>query len=160
MLLLFTGMQVVNAQQTPPLRDKTKWLRDAKFGMLISWGPYAQVGGGEDVMAKYRLNAKDYDKLIKSFTATHCNPEAWVLQAKAAGMRYIVFSAKGPDGFSMYEGKFKERDITGTPYRQDVLMQLVRACNKYRMPLGVYYSRIDRLNPEYHPKMSGGPKII
>ena len=39
----------------------------------------------------------------KQFNPTEYDPEAWVLMAKNAGMKYIVITAKHHDGFALFE---------------------------------------------------------
>ena len=58
------------------------------------------------------------------------------------GMQYIVFTAKHHEGFAMYDSTVSDFSVVkATPYGKDILMQLRRACDKYSMRLGIYYSQ-------------------
>jgi alpha-L-fucosidase len=71
------------------------------------------------------------------------NAEQWVLMAKNAGMKYVVFITRHHDGFSNWDTKYSDWKITNTPYGKDALKQLADACKKYQMKLGLYYSTLD-----------------
>ena len=46
-----------------------------------------------------------YDNLYKEFNPTNFNAHEWVAIAKAAGMKYLVFTSRHHDGFSMFDTK-------------------------------------------------------
>ena len=79
-----------SAQQTA----STEWWREAKFGMFIHWGLYAEPARGEWVMNKERIPIAEYKKLAANFNPVKFNAAEWVAVAKAAGMKYITFSQK------------------------------------------------------------------
>ena len=86
------------------------WWRAAKFGLFIHWGLYAvpagtwdgkQIGSiGEWIMHTAKIPVKDYAALAPQFDPTQFNAETWVSIARAAGMKYIVMTAKHHDGFA------------------------------------------------------------
>lgn len=131
-----------------------RW-RDQKLGMFIHWGLYAIPGGqwdGEEVpglsewlMRKAEIPLARYRQLAQSFA-----PDAWdacavVDLAVAAGMKYVVFTAKHHDGFAMYDSAVSHYGITrGTPWGRrtgrDPLRELARECARAELGLGIYYS--------------------
>jgi alpha-L-fucosidase len=69
--------------------------------------------------------------------------------AKAAGQRYIVFTTKHHDGFSMFDTQYSDYKITKTPYAKDIVAQLAAAAKAEAMPLGFYYSPPDLNHPGF-----------
>ena len=64
-----------------------------QFGMFIHWGIYAQTGIQEQVFAREDWDRERYERLAQTFCPSDYDPEAWVLLAKRAGMKYICFTA-------------------------------------------------------------------
>jgi len=48
------------------------------------------------------IPVEEYDALYKQFNPVNFNALEWVKIAKAAGMKYIVFTSKHHDGFCMW----------------------------------------------------------
>ncbi len=151
----------ITTKQTDP---KMQWWKDAKFGMFIHWGIYAQAAGkwenkttyGEWLMHQAKVPRATYAGLAKQFNPTQFNAEEWVKLAKAAGQKYMVFTTKHHDGFAMYKtAASKYNVVDATPFKRDVVKELADACRKYDMKLGFYYSQAQDW---YHPggAVSGG----
>ncbi|WP_212001991.1 alpha-L-fucosidase [Chitinophaga sp. HK235] len=144
--------------QTPTSQDQhMKWWREARFGMFIHWGVYAQLAGnwqghqigrgGEWIMNRGKISVADYQQVAKSFNPVKYDADAWVKAAKDAGMKYIVITAKHHDGFAMFKsGASKWNIADATPYGKDVLKPLAAACKKYGLKLGFYYSQAQDWN--------------
>src|SRR6266849_7170373 len=69
--------------------DRTKWYREAKFGMFIHWGPYslASVEASWPIMEPQAgtISEAEYVALSKRFNPTQFDPSEWVRLARAAG---------------------------------------------------------------------------
>jgi alpha-L-fucosidase len=139
--------------------ERTKWWRDAKFGMFIHWGLYAVPAGewkgqevdgyAEWVMFHHEIPVAEYEKLAGKFNPVKFNADEWVGLAKAAGMKYMVITSKHHDGFAMFDSKVSNYDIVErTPYGRDVIGALAGACKRSGVKFGCYYS-IDRDWHEY-----------
>jgi len=121
------------------------------------WGLYSYLaGGGKDGYAEWIQNRDfiptyKYAKLQQFFNPIEYNPVKWVKMAKDAGMKYIVFTSKHHEGFSMYDTKYSDFKITNTPYGKDVLKMLKEECDKQGIKLFVYYSLLDWHHPDYYP---------
>jgi len=140
------------ANETKKQRDaRMEWWRDARFGLFIHWGVYAVPGGihkgqpvggyGEWIMEKGKIPVEEYKAYAGQFNPTQYDPEAWVLLAKKAGMKYIVITAKHHDGFALWPSAASKWDIEATPYKKDLLKPLAEACKKHGIKLGFYYSQ-------------------
>ena len=135
-----------------------KWWREARFGMFIHWGVYAQLagvyhghqqahGGGEWIMNRCKIPVSEYQSFAKLFNPVKFNAEEWVRTAKQAGMKYIVITAKHHDGFAMFKSSASRWNIVdATPYGKDILKDLAAACKRNGIKLGFYYSQAQDWN--------------
>lgn len=126
-----------------------------KFGLFIHFGLYSMLGGvwdGRKVTKGYSeqiesfapVPIKQYEALAHRFDPVKFDPDAIVALAKAAGMKFIVLTAKHHDGFAMFHTAQNRYNIVDdTPYQRDVVKELADACARAHMPFGVYYSTID-----------------
>ena len=143
--------------ETPDQRDaRLAWWREARFGLFLHWGPVSLEGteigwsrAGERRGYPYgpgkEVPVEIYDNLYKKFNPTYYNPEEWVALTRAAGMKYVVLTARHHDGFSMFDTQVSKYKITSpeSPYRRDIVKALAEACHKAGMHLGIYYSQPD-----------------
>jgi len=149
--------QLLFAQQTP--KDKRmEWWREARFGMFIHWGVYAQWagvyhghqqahGGAEWIMNRCKIPVAEYQQRAKEFNPLKYDPDAWVRMAKEAGMKYIIITSKHHDGFALFDTKASKWNVVdATAYGKDLLKPLAAACRKYGMKLGFYYSQAQDWN--------------
>ena len=122
---------------------KKNWWQESRFGMFIHWGLYSVLAKGEWVMYIDRIPVKEYEKLAETFNPSHFDAEAWVELAKNTGMKYIVFTTKHHDGFSMFKTDVDPYNIVdSTPFQKDIVAELASACEKHGMHLGLYYSHV------------------
>jgi alpha-L-fucosidase len=64
-------------------------------------------------------------------------------------MKYLVFTTKHHDGFSMFGSKLTDYKITNSPFKRDVVAELAEACHEGGLGLGFYYSPPDWHHPDY-----------
>jgi len=151
--LLATGG--INAQE----EMKLQWFRDAKFGLFIHWGP-SSVKGVEISWARQDhpfdhtgegpyLSNEEYDNLYKSFNPVNFDADKWIKLAKKAGFKYVVFTAKHHDGFSMWHTALRDYNISNSPFKRDICKELADAAHKHGLKLGWYYSTRDWSHPDY-----------
>jgi alpha-L-fucosidase len=146
-------------QRTASIMDdaRTRWYRDAKFGLFIHWGAYSVAGveASWPIMKpewfphSRPISDQEYVELPRRFKPTEYDPSAWVQLAKQAGMRYIVITTKHHDGFCLFDAPGTDYKITNTPYGEDVVALLAAACHEQNMPLGFYYSPPDMHHPGF-----------
>lgn len=127
-----------------------KEFQDSKLGIFIHWGIYSMLGNGEWVMNTKSINYQEYPKLAGGFYPSHFDAERWVKAFKAAGAKYITFTTRHHDGFSMFKTATSNYNIVdGTPYGRDVLKELADACHKEGISLHLYYSHLDWSRLDY-----------
>jgi len=143
--------------------DRLAWWRDAKFGMFIHWGLYSVPAGiwkgkpvegiGEWIAAYAQIPPDEYAELAGQFKARKFDAQEWVRVAKAAGMKYLVFTAKHADGFAMYRSRASAfNSVDASPFGRDAVAELAKACRKHGLKFGVYYSQ----DQDLHEPDAGG----
>jgi alpha-L-fucosidase len=147
--------------------DRLGWFREAKFGMMIHWGPYSVLGGEwrgkqmpiagygevvpslsgslvEMIMEGLRIPLADYREVARQLNPVKFDAQQWVSLAKATGMKYLVITAKHQDGFAMFHSKVSQYNIVDwTPFKRDPLKELSEACRREGIRFCVYYSQRD-----------------
>ncbi len=145
-------------------RKLHQW-QDLKFGLFMHWGTYSEWGVVESwsicpedegwtqrrgpYSASYNEYKKAYENLQTTFNPVKFNPEKWVTAAKNAGMKYVVFTTKHHDGFSMFDTQQTDYKITSakTPFsanpRSNVTKEIFNAFRKENFMIGAYFSKPD-----------------
>ena len=138
-----------------PSAEAVKAWQSRKFGMFIHFGLYSVLGGvwkGERVTSIYSeqiqlrapIPGAEYEQIAKQFNPQQWDPRAVARLAKAAGMKFIVITAKHHDGFSLFGTKLSRfNSVDGSPYGRDVVKELAAAARAEGLGFGVYYSNID-----------------
>lgn len=123
---------------------------DNKFGIFLHWGIYSMLATGEWTMNINNLDHKEYAKLAGGFYPSKFNAAEWVAQIKASGAKYICFTTRHHDGFSMFKSKYSDYNIVdATPFRRDVLKELADECHRQGIKLHLYYSHLDWSREDY-----------
>jgi alpha-L-fucosidase len=128
--------------------ENRQWFQDAHFGMFIHWGVSCVLG--EEI--GWALSGKDvneYEQNIHRFDPEKFDAASVVKLAKDAGMKYITFTTRHHDSFSMFNTKYSEWSIMNTPYHKDVLKMLAEECHKQDIRLFCYYSLADFFRADY-----------
>jgi alpha-L-fucosidase len=154
----------VAPSDTQVLKSISKW-QDLKFGLFMHWGTYSQWGVVESwsicpedegwtqrrgpYAKDYYEYVKAYENLQATFNPVKFAPEKWVKAAKAAGMKYMIFTTKHHDGFNMFDTHESDYKITGrkTPFssnsRSNVTKEIFDAFRKDGFSVGAYFSKAD-----------------
>jgi alpha-L-fucosidase len=133
-------------QQTANNPEREQWFMDLGFGMFIHWSLDSQVG---TVISHSMAGAsQDYlqrfiNELPKTFNPKQFNPDDWAVLAKLAGMKYVVFTAKHHSGFCMWNTKTTTFGIMNTPFKRDILKEIIDAFRKQDIAIGIYFSPED-----------------
>lgn len=128
--------------------ERSKWFRESRFGMFLHWGLYAIPGRGEWVRSDERIPVEEYDKYFPMFNPTEYDPRDWARRAKAAGMKYVIMTAKHHDGFCLYDTKTTDFNSVKACGR-DLVREYVEAVRAEGLRVGLYYSIIDWRHPDY-----------
>lgn len=140
--------------------DPLAWYRNAKFGMFIHWGLFSLPAGewkgkkyygiSEWLMFRAQIPVDEYKTLATEFNPVNFNAEEWVDLAVSAGMKYIIFTAKHCEGFSMFHSEASEFNIVdATPFKRDIVGELASACHDRGIKIGFYYPQeFEWLHPD------------
>lgn len=123
----------VNYSPSAENLENRQWFLDAHFGMFIHFG-VSSVLGEEIGWALSGKDVNDYSKNIHRFNPGKFDAAAVVKLARDAGMKYITFTTRHHDSFSMFNTQFSDWSIMNTPYNKDVLKMLADECQKQLFP--------------------------
>jgi alpha-L-fucosidase len=162
---LVAWLSFANAQDQAPGAEspaqraaRLAWWRDGRSGMFIHWGPVS-LKGTEISWSRANSNAACpnkgeipvavYDNLYRQFNPTNFTATRWAGIAKAAGMRYLVLTAKHCDGFLLWHSKASDYNISASPFRRDICEELARAARQSGLRIGWYFSPMDWRDPDF-----------
>ncbi len=129
-----------------------KEFQDNKFGIFLHYGIYSMLADGEWAMHNKNLNYKEYAKLAGGFYPSKFNAAEWVAAIKASGAKYICFTTRHHDGFSMFDSKYTDYNVVkATPFKRDIVKELADECHKQGIKIHFYYSHIDWYRDDYYP---------
>ena len=115
---------------------------------------------GEWYLQNYPIDKNEYAKAADAFYPHRFDAKEWVSAIKASGAKYICFTTRHHDSFSMWHTKQSDYNIVdATPFKRDVLKELAEECEKQDIRLHLYYSHIDWARDEY-PLGRTGRKVI
>lgn len=142
------------------LEKLDKW-QDQKFGMLIHYGLYSQMGIVEswslcaeeedwiprDSTIIYDVYKRNYWNTINEFKPEKLDPSLWAKYGKKAGMNYVVFTTKHHDGFNLFDTKLSDFSVTkgafkGDP-RSNIAKEVFNAFRNEGYMIGAYFSKPD-----------------
>ena len=152
---LGTQWQAMNTSAAKQ-RGRNRFIEN-KYGMFIHWGLSSTLGGiwkgetmedggvgptvAEWIMRRKSIPRAEYADLARTFNPQSFDADEWVAIAKAAGMKYIVITAKHHEGFAMFDSSASDFNIVdATPFGRDIIRELEQASLKAGLAFGVYYS--------------------
>lgn len=162
--------------ETDPLViEKVKEWQNIKFGLLMHWGTYSQWGIVESWSLcpeeygwcerragsnpeNYVAYKNEYEGLKKSFNPVDFDPDRWALAAKNAGMKYVVFTTKHHDGFSMFDSKYTNYKVTdpecafSSNPKANIAKEIFDAFRSQGLWAGAYFSK-----PDWHSEYYWDP---
>ena len=135
--------------QVDATRDtRMNWWREARFGMFVHWGLYAQLGRHEWAMNRERIPVKEYEKLAATWKPKPQAAREWAKLAKNAGMKYMVLTTKHHEGFLLWDSKMTGYNATKCGPGRDLVREYVEACREFGLRVGLYYSLMDWHHPD------------
>ncbi|ASN04180.1 alpha-L-fucosidase [Virgibacillus necropolis] len=157
--------------EDPLILERLDWFQDQKLALMMHWGPYSQLGVVEswalsDGDAEWSREGIDWEEdgeelkrqyfnLNKTFNPIRFQPEVWADLAAKGGFKYLIFTTKHHDGFSMWNTKETDYSITGSecPFHThkyaDVCKHLFDAFRDKGLGIATYFSKADWNTPYY-----------
>lgn len=122
---------------------------ESRFGIFIHWGIYSLFAQGEWYLNS-GISKDEYAKAASAFYPIDFDATEWARAIKRSGARYVTFTTRHHDGFSMYDTETSDYNIVdATPFGRDVLGELAEACHMEGLRLHLYYSLLDWIRPDY-----------
>lgn len=129
-----------------------KQFEESRFGIFIHWGIYSMLGRGEWVMQNEDIDYHEYPHLAAGFCPSRFDAAQWAQLFRESGARYVTFTTRHHDGFSMFNSKASEYNILkATPFHRDILAELADALGREGLQLHLYYSHLDWGRTDYYP---------
>ena len=158
--LLTATAQTSGYTPTPENLQARKEFADSKLGIFIHWGIYSVFAQGEWYMQNEKIDKNEYAKAADAFYPHRFDAKAWVAAIKDAGAKYICFTSRHHDSFSMWDTEESNFNIVdATPFGRDVIKELADECHRQGIRLHLYYSHLDWKRDEY-PVGRTGLRII
>ncbi len=133
--------------------------RDNRLGMFIHWGLYAIPGGewkgkvypgaAEWLKSWGKVPSDEWMQLMKQWNPTKFDAKSWAKMAKDMGAKYVKITTKHHEGFCLWPSKYCKYTVAQTPYKKDVLGELVKAYNNEGIDVHFYFSVMDWSNPDW-----------
>ena len=136
-------------QQTAETRERRmRWWHEARFGMFVHWGLYAQLGRHEWAMNRERIPIAEYEKLADTWRPKERPAREWARLAKRAGMKYMVMTTKHHEGFCLWDTAQTDYNAVKHGPGRDLVREFVDACREFGLRIGFYYSLMDWHHPD------------
>jgi len=130
-------------------RADIDWFIHDRFGLFIHWGIYSTAGRHEQVMSREKMTDEEYRRYFDHFDPDLFDPAAWAREAKNAGMKYLVVTAKHHDGFCLWDTAYTDFKAPNTRAGRDLLRPILDAFRAEGFKVGLYYSLLDWHHPEF-----------
>ncbi|WP_163536227.1 alpha-L-fucosidase [Gracilibacillus sp. YIM 98692] len=155
----------------PLLLERLEWFKDQKLALMMHWGPYSQLGlveswalsdedgewsrddiDWEEDMEEFK---RQYFDLNRTFNPIRFQPDKWAELASRAGFKYLIFTTKHHDGFSMWDTQETDYRITAktcpfhTHKYADICKNVFDAFREKGIAIAAYFSKADWHNPYY-----------
>jgi alpha-L-fucosidase len=123
---------LTDSEEIQPDEVQKKFL-DLKFGMFVHFG----------INTFHGTEISKGDLPLYNFDTPQVDTNQWCMTARNAGMKYILMSAKSIDGFCNWPSKYTNYTVANTPYKKDILAELVDSATKYGLKVGFSFSLWD-----------------
>lgn len=126
-----------------------------RFGIFIHWGIYSMFGQGEWYLNYGPLHS-EYSKAAGGFYPANFDAGKWADIIKDSGARYVTFTSRHHDGFSMWNtGQSPYNIVQATPFKRDILKELSDSLRSRDISLHLYYSHLDWGREDYPQGRTG-----
>ena len=138
-ILMFVSLQVQSKDYilpepaTTPSKSQMKQI-ERRYGMFIHFG----------INTFHDQEWTDGSKPASTYAPTSIDADQWIKSAKDAGMKYVILITKHHDGFCLWDSRYTDYDVASSGNDTNVVEAVAKACRKYGVGLGLYYSLWDR----------------
>ncbi|MBR0459394.1 MAG: alpha-L-fucosidase [Victivallales bacterium] len=117
-----------------------QWFHEAHYGLAINFGLYSLIGKGREALANGEISPAEYERLPERFSAEHFDAQDIVEFAIANGMRYLEFTVRDAEGFSLYNSQVSDFNCARSKAKRDLLGEIASVCEFHGVGLCLRYS--------------------
>lgn len=132
-----------------------RWFPENRYGAFIHWGPYAQVGRGEQALFRDHMVPEAYERMACAWNPEHFDAAEWARFFKKAGFRYACLTTRHHDGYCLWDTQTTNYSSAQQAPRRDFVAEYCQALRAEGLRVGLYYSWCDWRVPAYYE----GPEI-
>lgn len=154
-------------------RTVPTWYDKAKVGIFANWGLFSvpsyanewfwhewKSDQNEEVVSFVNQNYRPgstYQEFAEQLTGEFFNATEWAELFKKAGAKYVVFTSKFHDGFTMWPSKYTYsfNSVDQGPHR-DVVKEVGEAVRAAGLRYGLYHSLLEWYHPLYLSDLESG----
>ena len=125
------------------------WFPSDRYGLFIHWGPYAQLGRGEQVLFREHMDHREYQDMACRWNPEHFDARLWAGTAKKSGFRYACLTARHHDGYCLWDTAYTDYSSAKQAPKRDFVKEFVDAFREAGFKIGLYYSWLDWRIPAY-----------
>ncbi len=126
-----------------------KWFTDGKFGLFLHFGPYAEVGRGEQVLFREHMDHDAYKDMAVAWNPTLFDAAQWAAAAKNMGVKYVCLTTRHHDGYCMWDSKYTDYTSMQQAPKRDFVREYAEAFRAQGLKIGLYYSWLDWRLPAF-----------
>ena len=134
-----------------------EWLRDAKFGIWVHFGPQA-AGESGDWYARNLYKEREghkayyshlkryghpsevgYKEVLRDWNPTKLDPERLTKLYQKAGARFLMIQGVHHDNYDLWNSQYQPWNSVNIGPKRDILREWADACHKYNMRYGVTF---------------------
>jgi alpha-L-fucosidase len=132
-----------------------QWLRDAKFGIWVHFGPQAAGESGdwyarnlykqghrayENHLKRYGHPSEvGYKDVLRTWNPTKLDPEYLTALYQKAGARFLMIQGVHHDNYDLWNSRYQPWNSMNIGPKRDLLREWVDACHKHGMRYGVTF---------------------
>lgn len=132
-----------------------QWLRDAKFGIWVHFGPQS-AGESGDWYARHLYKPSHigyanhlkryghpsevgYKEVLRDWNPTQLNPEKLTELYQKAGARFLMIQGVHHDNYDLWNSRYQPWNSVNIGPKRDLLREWADACRKHGMNYGVTF---------------------
>jgi len=124
------------------------FLEGGCIGQFYHFGPYAQLGRGEQALWRDRLDQDDYAARARARSPGGVDMNDWLRKAETLGAHYAVLTARHHDSYCLWPtAEHDYHSVSG--FERDLVGEFADACRQAGIKIGLYYSLADWTCPAY-----------
>lgn len=132
-----------------------EWLREAKFGIWVHFGPQSAGESGDwyarnlykegtwpykNHLSKYGHPSEvGYKEVLHDWNPVKLNPAELTKLYKEAGARFLLIQGVHHDNYDLWDSKYQPWNSVNIGPKRDILAEWVDACHKEKMRFGVTF---------------------